>query len=294
MGIETRELADGFALEVRGVRLWEPPPAETVAALRALWAERGVLVFRRQALSEFELCAFSGYFGRLEPVVRSDWASPNFPDVGLMSNLRDASGEPIGGFGAGEVRWHSDHSYMARPATGALALAVELPARGGDTLFADLARAYDALPTYLWQAIDGRKGVFSYASRLAGYAAADRAVSAVRAAETPDVVHDLVQRNPVTGKASLYFDPTAVTGILGLPDDVVAGLLRELTTFCTRPEFVYRHRWEPGDVVMWDNAFLLHRRDPFDPGQRRLIKRVTLALSREFHIVPRGMPAELV
>lgn len=292
MTVAAHEMEDGFALEITGALLWEQPSPEVTAQIKGYWADRGVLVFRRQALSEAELCRFSGAFGQLEKVVRTDWASPVMPDVGVISNLRDAAGNAIGGLGDGELQWHSDQSYVQHPATGCLLYGLEIPAAGGDTLWANLERAYDALPLPLKGKIEGRQGVFSYTKRLSGYGAADRAITAEMRARTPDVVHDLVQRNPKTGRNSVYFDPTTTVGIVGMADQEAASVLQDLAEFCTQPRFVYRHRWHVGDVVMWDNGFLLHRRDQFDPSQRRLMKRTTLALSREAHIVPQGRLAE--
>jgi taurine dioxygenase len=292
MAIQTRKMEDGFALEVVGVRLWETQSPETIREIRELWADRGVLVFRRQALAEAELAGFSGRFGELERVVRTDWASKDVPEVGIISNLQTSSGEAAGGLGDGEVKWHSDQSYVESPATGCALYAAELPSEGGDTLWANLADAYAALPLRLKQAVEGRKGVFSYAERLAGYRAEDQGTSEIRA-RTPDVVHDLVQRHPRTGKTSLYFDPTTTVDILGMAHDDAQALIADLAEFSTQQRFVYRHRWQIGDVVMWDNAFLLHRREPFSPAQRRLMKRTTVALPAEFHIVPKGAPAAM-
>jgi taurine dioxygenase len=292
MSIGARDIRNGFALEIIGVPLWERPSQETVDAITSHWADRGVLVFRRQALSEAELCAFSSTFGVLERVVRTDWASSVVPDVGIISNLRNNVGQAIGGLGDGELQWHSDQSYVTKPATGCLLYAVEIPAAGGDTLWANLERAYEALPLRLRARIEGRQGIFSYSKRLAGYGAEDRAITPEMRAQTPDVIHDLVQRNPMTGRCSVYFDPTTTVGILGMPTEEGNAVLSELTEFCTQPQFVYRHRWQVGDVVMWDNGFLLHRRDQFAPNGRRLMKRTTLALSRQTHIVPQGRLAE--
>jgi taurine dioxygenase len=288
MSIVARDMPDGFALGITGLSLWERPSQQAVNVITSHWADRGVLVFRRQALSEVELCAFSSNFGELERVVRTDWASPVVPEVGVISNLRNSAGQNIGGLGDGELQWHSDQSYLAQPATGCLLYAVEIPPAGGDTLWANLERGYEALPPLLRTRIDGRKGIFSYTKRLAGYGAEDRIITAEMRAKTPDVIHDLVQRNPMTGRASIYFDPTTTVGILGMPAREAQAVLDELTEFCTQPQFVYRHRWQVGDVVMWDNGFLLHRRARFDPDQRRLMKRTTLALSRQTHIVPQG------
>jgi taurine dioxygenase len=287
MPLETRPLAEGFACEVVGLRLWEPPAPETIAALRELWARQPVLVFRRQALSEDELAAFSAQFGPLERIVRREWASPALPEVGLISNLKDAQGRAIGGLGDGELEWHSDQSYMLNPATGALLYALELPPAGGATSWVDLSGAYAALPRRLKEAVEGRSAVFDYTQRLAGYQGADRTISEEARRETPPVLHPLVHRHPFTGRMALYLDRTTTVGIAGI-DAAGAALLDEIYEAVLRPEFVYRHDWQPGDAVLWDNGVTMHRREPFDPEARRLLKRTTIFPARERHIVPEG------
>jgi taurine dioxygenase len=247
-----------------------------------------VLVFRRQALSEQELADFSGLFGPLERTVRTDWASPVVPEVGLISNLKDAQARPIGGLGDGELQWHSDQSYMMNPATGAMLYALELPPEGGTTSWVDLSAAYAGLPERLKHLLESRRAIFSYVKRLAGYQGEDRVISEEAKRKTPPVAHSLVYRHPVTGKKALYLDSTTTVGIEGMDEASGAALLDEIYAFATRPEFVYRHRWQIGDVVMWDNGFTMHRRDPFDPAARRLMKRTTIFLSHERHIVPDG------
>src|SRR6185437_4584292 len=117
--LQTRPLHPTLALEVPGLRLWEPQDEATITELRDFFSRYGVLVFRRQALSEAELAAFCALFGPLERTVRSDWASPSVPEVTVLSNLKDGLGRAIGGLGDGELQWHSDQSYMVTPATGA-------------------------------------------------------------------------------------------------------------------------------------------------------------------------------
>jgi taurine dioxygenase len=106
--------------------------------------------------------------------------------------------------------------------------------------------------------------------------------------KTPPVLHSLVHTHPVTGRKALYLDSTTTIGVEGMDESSGTALLDEIYAFATRPEFVYRHRWEIGDVVMWDNGFTMHRREPFDPAARRLMKRTTIFLSPERHIVPDG------
>jgi taurine dioxygenase len=288
MYLETLPLDGSFACEVQRLRLWDPMDDAIVHELRDLWAHHPVLVFRRQALAERELAEFSALFGSLERVVRTEWASPVVPEIGLISNLKDGEARPIGGLGDGELQWHSDQSYMMNPATGAALYAVELPPEGGTTSWVDLAAAYAGLPDRLKRLVEGRQAVFSYVKRLAGYQGVDRVISSDAKRKTPPVLHPLVHTHPVTGRKALYLDSTTTIGIAGMDDASGSALLDEIYSFATRPEFVYRHEWQVGDVVMWDNGSTMHRREPFDPTARRLMKRTTIFLSRERHIVPEG------
>lgn len=288
MSLESRSLHDSFAREVLGLRLWEPLDGRIVGQLRDLWPHNPVLVFRRQSLSERELAEFSALFGPLERVVRTEWASPVVPEVGLISNLKDGQAKPIGGLGDGELLWHSDQSYMTNPAIGAALYAIELPPEGGTTSWVDLSAAYAALPDRLKRLVEGKHAVFSYVKRLAGYQGVDRVISAEAKRKTPPVLHSLVHTHPVTGRKALYLNSTTTVGIEGMEAASGSALLDEVYSFATRPEFVYRHDWQVGDVVMWDNGLTMHRREPFDPVARRLMKRTTIFLSRERHIVPDG------
>ena len=135
MPLETRRLHSTLARQVVGVQLWEKLDESTIAELRDLYARHGVLLFRRQAMSERELVDFCALLGSLERTVRRDWASPSEPEVTVLSNLKDGLGRPIGGLGDGELQWHSDQSYMVKPATGAALYALELPPKGGPKIW---------------------------------------------------------------------------------------------------------------------------------------------------------------
>jgi taurine dioxygenase len=293
MPLETRLLHPTLAQEIVGLRLWERQDEATVAELRALYARYGVLVIRRQALSEAELSAFCALLGPLERTVRSDWASPTVPEVTVLSNLKDGLGRPIGGLGDGELQWHSDQSYMLEPATGAALYALELPPAGGKTFWVDLRAAYAALPRRLRAAINGKRGIFDYAKRLAGYGrAVDQQISEEARRQTPPVTHALVRAHPETGERSLYLDSTTTVGIDYMDTSSSLALLDEVYENATRDEFVYAHEWQVGDVVVWDNGFTMHRRTPFDPGARRLMKRMTMTLDRYSHVLPDGRLAQ--
>ncbi len=161
MALTVNPLDGGFAREVAGLDLWSDLDRAAVEAIREAWSTCGVLVFRRQVLTEDELVAFAARFGEPVAIVRADWASNARPEVTHISNLKDADGRPIGRPVSGEVAWHTDQSYRARPATGTFLYAVEVPRDGGNTYFANLQLAYEALPQRIKDRIAGRRGIFA-------------------------------------------------------------------------------------------------------------------------------------
>jgi taurine dioxygenase len=136
--------------------------------------------------------------------------------------------------------------------------------------------------------VEGRRAIFSYAKRLAGYQGVDRVISEEAKRKTPPILHPLVHTHPITGRKALYLDSTTTVGIDRMDEASGSALLEEIYQFATRAEFTYRHHWQVGDALLWDNGFTMHRREPFDPSSRRLMKRTTIFLSRERHIVPEG------
>ncbi len=286
MGLAVQSLNSSFVKEVKGISLWSELRDDVVDELEALWSTHGVVVFRRQALSEDEILAFGQHFGELEAVVRQDWTAEGRPEVVRISNMRNEAGERIGGLGSNELAWHSDQSYMTNPATGAMLYMVEMPRTGGNTYWANLQLAYDALPQNMKARLENVCAIFSYAKRQAGYQEEKPLAESIKK-QTPDVVHPIVNVHPLTGAKSLYLDPSTTSGIVGMSEPEGQQLLDELTAHATQPEFVYRHDWQIGDLIMWDNGLVLHRRDPFDTAQNRLLKRTTMRLSPARHILPR-------
>ena len=276
-----------FAREVSELSLWESLDDLTVARLADSWSRHGLLFFRRQALSEAELLKFSTYFGDPDVIVREDWASTTTPQVIQISNMKNYQGESIGGLGVGELDWHTDQSYMQAPATGSVLYMVEMPNAPPVTYWANLQLAYDGLPKSKQDEIDGLNVVYDYGLRQSTYDDEPRMPEELRR-KTPAVTHPLVNVHPQTGMASLYLDPTTAAGIEGMSSSAGRELLLELTEHATQPAFVYAHHWQIGDVVMWDNGFLMHRRDAFDPDENRLLKRTTLRLPADRLLVPSG------
>ena len=235
-------LDNNFAFEVRDLDIWAGLGDAHVRTLDDALATHGVLVFRRQALTEHELVAFSNRFGTPDVIVRTDWASGANPEIIQISNMRNARGETIGGLGSGELAWHTDQAYMENPATGAILYGVEVPENGPRTYWANLRLAYDALPPDTKASIENRRAVFSYAERYKDYN--DETVPTEEIlAKTPKVTHALVQTHPVSGAKTLYLDPSTMVGIEGMDEPEGRALLDELIHHSTRPEFVYAHTW---------------------------------------------------
>jgi taurine dioxygenase len=278
--IETRPLAP-FGQEVLGVDLAADHDDDTIAALRRLWAENGLLLFRGQRLEEADLVRFSARFGALERHVREEYLSADHPQVLLVSNIR-RDGRPIGILSDREVGWHHDQIYLERPALGSLLYGVQLPEWGGNTLFANLERAYAALPEEIRQRLEGRRAVQSYEHFNRRWS---EPTNEQQRARTPDIAHPAVRTHPETGRKALYVDPAMTIRIEGLPEDESRALLDELFEWSVREEFVYEHQWREGDALMWDNASTMHRRGEFDPSSERLMKRTTI-LPPEERAVP--------
>jgi len=242
-------------VEVLGADLSQPPaPALKALILRAL-REHHVVVVRDQALTKERQYALTLNFGEIEQHVGRH-SDARYDVVHSVTNL-DRDGNPTDALDTrGNYFWHTDKSYHAVPSFMTMLHAVELPPEGGDTQFANMALAYDALPAETRQCIAGLRCVHSWeASRLAS---GSRPASEAEIRERPAVEHPLVRTDPDTGRKALYMGTHAAT-IAGMPDAQGKALLAELLAQATRPEFVYTHRWRPGDLVMWDNRYLLHR-----------------------------------
>ena len=291
--MEIKPIDGTFAREVTGVSLWNGVPADQLEQIRNAWTESGVLVFRRQALSEKEIVEVTAMFGKPHLVHRTDWVSPEHPEVILISNMKDQDDKQIGMPGTNDVEWHTDQSYVANPATGAMLYGVEIPNDGGgSTWWTNMRIGYDELPADLKGQVTGKRAILSYLKRLAGYNEQAAKVTEEMLRKTPPVAQPIVYSHPLTGKKSLFLDPSTTIGIEGMADDAAAALIDKLVAACTQPHQVYKHRWQVGDVILWDNACTMHRRDEYESRQRRFLKRTTIVLPEARHIIPRGQKLE--
>lgn len=240
-----------------------------------------VLVFRGQGLSEAQHIAFSRRFGELEIHIVKKYLLPGYPEILLISNLRDEQGRHIGLADAG-FTWHSDTSYRRRPSRCSLLYAKTVPRRDdgeplGDTVFANAIAAYEALPEATKRRLHGLKAIHRYSARRRVADSPRPKLSAAQIAETPDIAHPIVRTHPYTGRKSLYVTAGECVGIEGMAQDEALDLIAELDAHCVRPEFLYRHKWREGDLLMWDNASAMHLAIcDYALPQRRVMHRTTV------------------
>jgi len=264
--------------EVRGLGefgLARVTPAQ-IAAIKDAWYRHDVLVFRGQRITDDDLLAFSRHFGTLDPPPNQGAgrkSPPGYPEVYVVSNVRDASGEPIGALGDGEAAWHTDMSYAAAPPDASMLYALEIPPAGGDTCFCSMKAALQKVPGTLLQRISKldikHDGTYDSGGNLRkGLAASDDPRHSVG---TP---HPIVIEHPVSGDRALYLGRRRNAYVVGLELDESERLLDEL--WSTVESVVYRHRWAVGDLVLWDNRTTMHRRDAFDPNARRVMHRTQI------------------
>jgi len=284
MAIELTPLHSALGAAVRGVDLTRPFTREVFAEIDAAFNRHGVLIFPEQPVTDQQQLAFSRLFGPLE--INPNYAGAKLrlrPDIADISNL-DADGRVLARddrrnlFNIGNQLWHTDSSFKRVPAKCSLLSARELPAAGpmgsGETEFADLWAAWEALPGTRQRELDGlvvEHSIFRSRSQI-GFADFNDEIFR----ELPPVPQALVRHHRYSGRTSLYLASHA-SHIIGWPVGEGRALIEELIAFATQPQFVYRHRWTVGDLVMWDNRCTMHRGRPYDDNQRRVLHRTTVS-----------------
>ena len=273
--VEVNAIQKDFVADIRNVDLTRLSEDE-FEVIYAAWLQYGVLRIRDQAIDEAQLQAFSARFGPLEEIPMG-----RLPDadrkkiknryVTQLSNIL-VDGKPIGGLGNAEASWHSDMTYVDIPPPASILLGVEIPEVGGDTYFANQYAAHDALPTSLRERI---------ATLTIKHDAAHTSIGKLRPGfeafddprDAPGAIHPIVREHDETGRPAIYLGRREWAYIPGLELQESEALLDELWQYAALPDNVWRQHWRPGDVIIWDNRCVLHRRDDFDPSARRLMKR---------------------
>ena len=269
--------------EIRGIDVARGVSASEYAFVRDALDEHAVVVLRDQEVSPAAQRAFAAGIGTLRPLVYGRYSVPGFPEVLIVSNIRE-DGEYIGISDAGSL-WHSDGAYLALPDMYSLLYGIEIPQRDGqpigDTLFTSTWKAYEALPAELKSRLTGMRCINSFSYHLdkkAGLGQLTRApLRPEQKAATPDVEHPVVRRHPHTGRPCLFVNDAQTMALAALPAAESTALLAQLVRHVAAPQFQYRHRWRRGDLLIWDNCATQHLAlADYALPQQRLMYRTTV------------------
>ena len=263
-----------FGAEVTGLDLAGPPSNEVFRRIEQAWFDHSVLVFRDLRMTPEQHIAFTRRFGPLHIMTPLHYNLPGYPEVLVLTNIVE-NGKPKGIRRAGEG-WHSDGEDKRIPNAGSFLYALKVPAERGDTMFADMYAAYNALPEETKRRITGRRARFSRIDMHEIHYPLEPKLTEEQKRERPDVYHPIVRTHPRTGRKSLFVGRWA-RDIEGMDPDEGFSLVQELFRHACRPEFVYRHRWRLHDAVLWDNRCTMHCATGFDEDRyERLMQRTTL------------------
>ncbi len=277
--ISVRQSSFCMGADVEGLDIARPLSDAVFDEVRDALHRHHVLAIRRQDLKPKTFLDFASRFGPPEPHLLDQYHHPQFPDILMLSNVvRD--GKPVG-LADGGTYWHTDYSYLQIPARATVLYSIEVPKAGGDTLFADQEQAYEDLPEATRKRIDAMVTLNVYGNRD------DLDLKSRTSAPPPSqeqkdkrgahlIRHPLVRRHPHTGRKALYSVSGTSFAIEGMPEDEGIALLRELAAHSTQPKYQYRMHYGIGDVVIWDNASVLHSATLTDPAHPRTLLRVTV------------------
>jgi alpha-ketoglutarate-dependent taurine dioxygenase len=274
-----RSLHPALGAEVRGIDMRSPMDAETFQAVHAAWMRHLVLVFPGQPISDEEHVAFSRGFGDLEVFHLNIIRSSRVPEIFRVSNVDDDGNlmppeHPTVKQVSLSRIWHTDSSYRPMPCIGSLLHGVEVSRTGGETQFINMYAVYEALPDSLKRQVRGRKARHNFGNLHT--LAELKPLTEQDKAAMPPVWQPMVRRHPVTGRPSLYISPIYNDEVEGMGAEESQRLIADLAEFAAQPRFMYRHSWEPHDVVMWDNRCTMHGVTPHDPRERRVMHRTTI------------------
>jgi len=271
--IEIHRLGARIGAEIRGVDVRALDDAGFAAIYRA-WLDCNVVVVPGQDLQIEDFLRYSRRFGVVHPHPSKMTRHPDHPEITLLGvdKFGPDGALDMAVYRRGAEGWHTDGAYDQEPFKATQLYALAVPSTGGDTLFASMYAAYDALPPRLAQRLDGRNGAFTYGGR--------RKATALLNAEDRDwtpVFHPIIRTHPETGRKALYFDPGKILRIEGLDESESDALIEELTACMIQPDAQYRHRWRKGDIVIWDNRCSYHKAaGDYPPEEDRIHWRVSI------------------
>jgi taurine dioxygenase len=281
-----KPLSAGFGVEI-DVDLSKPLSDAAFAEIERAFYAGQVLGIRGQKLTAKQFASFASRFGPPQPHVIDQFHHPEDPNILILSNVKK-DGQPTGLQDAGSY-FHTDYSYLQVPARATTLYSIVVPKAGGDTMFANQQAAYDDLPEAMKKRIEPLYGIHHYGNRHdtdESSRTAASPLSAEQKAKMPLITHKLARPHPVTGRKSLYAVSGSSFGIVGMPEDEARDLLDELAAHSTSEMYRYAFKYGVGDVVVWDNASLLHRATLIDPSDARTLWRVTMLESSAAAVAP--------
>ena len=273
MALTLRPLTDTIGAEAVGIDLSQPVDDDAKRTLYDSWIRYAVLVVRDQKLAPPQFVAAARLFGELLEQQLKKFTLAEYPEVGTISS-RDL---PVvdGKLHVRGENFHTDHSNYAAPPKATMLHAIALPGSGGDTQFVDVRAAYDDLPEAARRKLVTLRSAHVYESSQSPRKMA--ALSAEERAKVPQTIQPLVIRHPESGRSALYLNTGRMEGIEGMSSAEAFSLIDELYAHATRPRYEYRHKWRPGDLVIWDNRSVMHQANPdFDPAEYRFLYRIML------------------
>ena len=276
MTFEIRPLGDALGAEIIGLDLSAPLDESVFAKVHQAHLEHLVLVFRDQSLEPQRQIEFSRRFGPLDQHPANDAVLADFPDVLVLSTKRE-NGKYIG-LPDGGPMWHSDLAYRERTALGTMLYALEIPDSGGDTRFANMYAAYDAMPDHLRNAVEGKRAVF-LAGRNNANRSFKRTLNQAQQDAVPAVTHPIIRTHPETGRKSIFASAQHTIAIEDMDESESTELLAALSAHAAQDEFIYTHKWRVGDLTFWDNRCVQHIADLSridDPTYIRHMHRTTI------------------
>ena len=264
--------------EIIGLDISKKLTQDQVNFINESWNERLVLVFKKQNLNDPKLINFSKYFGELDPPGPNPYGItflPEFPEINVISNVKNEQGTPIGNLGDGEAVWHADMTYLDLPPKAGILYALEVPENQGNTHFANMNLAYSELPAAIKEKIDGKILIHDSAHNSAGMLR--KGFSEVNdPTDTPGARHPIVITDKSTNQKLLFLGRRPHAYIIGLEVEESENLLDEIWEHATQEKYTWTQQWEKGDLLMWKNLNVLHKRDAFDPNTRRIMHRTQL------------------
>lgn len=267
--IEVRPSGSALGAEIIGVDLSTPMDQATFAEVHAAWLQNLVICFRGQNIDSKAQIAYGSCFGELARIHTPEFAGDD-PSIMFISN-QQKDGKFIHALPIGEMQFHVDQCYTERPAKATILYSMKIPKTGGDTLFANLYRAYEGLSPELKAKIAGKKALHIY-----DYDNASVAATRDVAPDAPRYAHPVVRIHPETRRKALFVNRLMTYSIEGMDEKESAETLEALFQAIERPDNIYAHKWQVGDVLMWDNRCTAHARTDFEATEPRLMRRLTV------------------